>query len=99
MLIPNRANPKQVDEKRGKKEEAERRRNAQAFQKAAKNKRKKHRQGIKGKNEEACDLHQKWWEIKIIRYLKTKMTIYNIIKEDKLLHEFKRRATGGNMVM
>lgn len=47
------ADPKQIDEKRGKKEEAERRRNAKTFKKAAENRRKKHRQVIKGKNEEA----------------------------------------------
>lgn len=52
---PKQCLTKQAGEKRGKKEEAERRRNAQAFEKAAENRRKKHRQVMKGKNEEACN--------------------------------------------
>lgn len=41
--------------RKGARKEAERRRSAQAFQKAAENRKKKLRQVIKGENEEACN--------------------------------------------
>lgn len=51
---PKQCLTKRVDEKRGKKEEAERRGKAQAFQKAAENRNKKPNTEREGNKREAC---------------------------------------------